>query len=77
MQRFDLRHLGNDFYTKMEEILTTKVAPKEVAIFLFEVGDFTSVQESANLVRRLGCELMNSLKFNEVDWTIIVKRSES
>ncbi|MBV5320238.1 MAG: NADH oxidoreductase, partial [Sulfuricurvum sp.] len=28
----------------------------------------------ADLVKELGCELMNSLKFNEADWTIVVKK---
>jgi NADH-quinone oxidoreductase subunit E len=43
-------------------------------IFLFEIGDFTPIQQSADLVKELGCELMNSLKFNEADWTIVVKK---
>jgi len=49
-------------------------AQKEVGIFLFEVGDFSSIQKSADIVKENGHELMNSLKFNEVDWTIVVKR---
>ena len=46
----------------------------EVAIFLFEVGDFSSIQRSADTIKQSGHELMNSLKFNEVDWTIVTKR---
>ncbi len=73
MKRYDLRHLKNDFEPRMKEILGTHKA-KEVAIFLFEIGDFTPVQRSADLVKECGYELLNSLKFNEVDWTIVTKR---
>ena len=76
MQRYDLRHLKADFYPRMEAILD-EMAPGEVAIFMFEVGDFSPVQKSADVVKSLGHELMNSLKFNEVDWTIVVKKKAS
>jgi NADH-quinone oxidoreductase subunit E len=46
----------------------------EDAILLFEIGDFTPIQRSADLVKECGYELMNSLKFNEVDWTIVAKK---
>jgi len=73
MKRYDLRHLKDKFEPRMKEILDThKVG--EVAIFLFEIGDFTPIQKSADLVKKSGYELMNSLKFNEVDWTIVAKR---
>ncbi len=74
MKRFDLRDLRDDFYGRMVELLEDDIAPQEVGIFLFEVGDFTSIQKSADIVKENGHELMNSLKFNEVDWTIVVKR---
>jgi NADH-quinone oxidoreductase subunit E len=73
MQRYDLRHLKDDFYGKMVEILDAS-APEEVVIFMFEVGDFSPVQKSADTVKEHGHELLNSLKYNEVDWTIVVKR---
>jgi NADH-quinone oxidoreductase subunit E len=73
MKRYDLRHLKDEFEPRMKEILLTHKA-KEVAIFLFEIGDFTPVQRSADVVKESGYELMNSLKFNEVDWTIVVKK---
>ncbi len=73
MKRYDLRHLKTEFEPRMKEILGTHNAG-EVAIFLFEIGDFTSVQRSADLVKQSGYELMNSLKFNEVDWTIVTKK---
>ncbi len=76
MKRYDLRGYHDDFYDRMIELLDTEVAPEEVAIFLFEVGDFSPIQKSADVIKENGHELMNSLKFNEVDWTIVVKRKK-
>ena len=73
MKRYDLRHLKDAFEPRMKELLDTHKAG-EVAIFIFEIGDFTPVQKSADLVKECGYELMNSLKFNEVDWTIVAKK---
>lgn len=73
MQRYDLRHLEDKFYDKMLEILD-QTQDGEVSIFMFEVGDFTPVQKSADVIRDAGHELMNSIKFNEADWTIVVKK---
>ena len=74
MKRYDLRHLKDDFYDRMVELIEQGLKVGEVGIFLFEVGDFTSIQKSADVVKATGHELMNSLKFNEVDWTIVVKK---
>ncbi|MDD2265584.1 NADH-ubiquinone oxidoreductase subunit E family protein [Sulfuricurvum sp.] len=74
MKRYDLRHLKENFYDRMSDIIKQEPANGEVLIFLFEIGDFTPIQKSADLVKELGCELMNSLKFNEADWTIVVKK---
>ncbi len=76
MKRYDLRGYHDNFYDRMIELLDTEVAPEEVAIFLFEVGDFSPIQKSADVIKENGHELMNSLKFNEVDWTIVVKRKK-
>ena len=73
MQRYDLRHLKENFLPKMEEILG-KMSLDEVAIFLFEEGDFSAVTISSNRVLELGVELMNSLKYNQVDWTKVIKK---
>jgi len=73
MKRYDLRHLKDAFEPRMKEILGTHKAG-EVAIFLFEIGDFTPIQKSADVVKEWGYELINSLKFNEVDWTIVAKK---
>lgn len=74
MKRYDLRHLKSEFEPRMKEILDSHSAG-EVAIFLFEIGDFSPIQKSADLVKKSGYELMNSLKFNEVDWTIVAKKA--
>ena len=74
MKRYDLRHLHDDFYGRMIELIDEGLRAGEVGIFLFEVGDFTPIQKSADLVKEHGHELMNSLKFNEVDWTIVIKK---
>ena len=74
MQRYDLRHLKDDFYSRMGEIIESNLKVGEVGIFIFEVGDFSHIQKSADFIKDLGHELMNSLKFNEVDWTIVVKK---
>lgn len=74
MKRYDLRHLKDDFYDRMIKLIESDLKPAEVGIFLFEIGDFSPVQKSADVVKEHGHELMNSLKFNEVDWTIVVKK---
>jgi len=73
MKRYDLRHLKNEFEPRMKELLSSHKAG-EIAIFLFEIGDFTPIQRSADIVKESGYELLNSLKFNEVDWTIVTKK---
>ena len=72
MVRYDLRHLEDNFYERMTEILKAS-AYNEVVIFLFEIGDFSPIQKTSDLVKEAGHELMNSIKFNETDWTIVVK----
>jgi len=74
MKRYDLRHLKDDFYDRMVELIDQGLKVDEVGIFLFEVGDFSSIQKSADVIKATGNDLMNSLKFNEVDWTVVVKK---
>ncbi len=74
MKRYDLRHLHDNFYDRMVELIDQGIKVGEVGIFLFEVGDFSSIQKSADVIKETGHELMNSLKFNEVDWTVVVKK---
>jgi len=74
MQRYDLRHLHDNFYDRMGELIESGLKVNEVGIFLFEVGDFSHIQKSADFIKESGHLLMNSLKFNEVDWTVVVKK---
>ena len=74
MKRYDLRHLKDNFYARMVELIDQELKVDEVGIFLFEVGDFSTIQKSADVIKATGHDLMNSLKFNEVDWTVIVRK---
>ena len=74
MKRFDLRYLKNDFFKRMGEIIDSELQGGEVGIFLFEAGDFQNIPKSAEFIKNRGDELMNSLRFNQVDWTIAVKK---
>ena len=58
----------------MLELMDKDMAEGENAIFLFEIGDFTPIQKSSDAIYEAGYTMMNSLKFNEVDWTIVVKK---
>jgi len=74
VKRFDLRPLKDNFYDRMLELMQKDIKEGENAIFLFEIGDFSPIQKSADVIYEAGYTLMNSLKFNEVDWTIVVKK---
>lgn len=74
MKRYDLRHLHDDFYDRMVELIDQGIKVDEVGIFMFEVGDYSSIQKSADVIKETGHDLLNSLKFNEVDWTVVVKK---
>ena len=76
MKRFDLRYLKDDFYARMLELLDKQITQDETAIIMFEIGDFSHIQKSADVVYEAGYTLMNSLKFNEVDRTIVVKKTK-
>jgi len=74
VKRYDLRPLKESFYSRMLELMDKDIKDGENAIFLFEIGDFSHIQKSADVIYEAGYTLMNSLKFNEVDWTIVVKK---
>ena len=77
MKRYDLRELKAEFLPRMVELMNTEIQDGENGIFLFEIGDFSAIQSSADCVKENKWTLMNSLKFNEVDWTIVVKKEET
>lgn len=76
MKRYDLRPLKDNFYERMLQLIKDDIKDGENAIFLFEIGDFSPIQKSADLIYENGYTLMNSIKFNEVDWIIVVKKVE-
>ena len=77
MKRFDLRPLKNDFLPKMVELINHNIEDGENAIVMFEIGDFSGVQASADCVKENNWTLMNSIKFNEVDWTLVIKKEKT
>ena len=75
MIRYDLRPLKEEFIPRLVELMQTEISNDENGIFLFEIGDFSAIQEVAEIVKQNNWTLMNSLKFNEVDWTVVVKKT--
>jgi NADH-quinone oxidoreductase subunit E len=75
MKRYDLRGHKENFIPRLVEIMKTEISKDENGIFLFEIGDFTAIQNVADTVKENNWILMNSLKFNEVDWTVVIKKS--
>lgn len=72
MRRVDLRK-SNDFFGDLARTIR-EAKMNEVLVVLFEIGDFSVVEKSFSFVKEQGCELLNSLKFNQVDWTIVIKK---
>jgi NADH-quinone oxidoreductase subunit E len=78
MERYDLRKYKEEkLYNRMVEVMDKEAKPGEIIIFMFEMGDFTPVEKSMEAMKEQGHELLNSIKFNEVDWTLVVKRKAS
>ena len=75
MIRYDLRGQKADFMPRLVELMKTEISKDENGIFLFEIGDFSAIQAVADTVKENNWTLMNSLKFNEVDWTVVIKKS--
>ena len=75
MIRYDLRGQKADFMPRLVELMKTEISKDENGIFLFEIGDFSAIQAVADIVKENNWTLMNSLKFNEVDWTVVIKKT--
>lgn len=73
MQRYDLRHLKDNFQPRMLEIISESKID-EIIIFLFETIEEESLQQLMRTITDLNSDVLNSLRFNEVDWTLIVKK---
>ena len=74
MKRYDLRKHKENFIPRLLELMDKEIKEGENGIFIFEIGDFSHIQKSADVIKNAGHELMNSLKFNEADWMIVVKK---
>jgi NADH-quinone oxidoreductase subunit F len=72
MKRYDLRHLKEYFSDRLFE-LADDSKKGEVSIFIFEMPANETLQILMKSLKFKGHEVMNSLRFNEVDWTIVVK----
>jgi len=74
MKRYDLRDHKENFLPRLVELMEKNIQDGENGIFLFEIGDFSPIQAVADCVKENNWTLMNSLKFNEVDWTVVIKK---
>ncbi|AJC94723.1 hypothetical protein FVD15_04135 [Campylobacter volucris] len=74
MRRVDLRKSQN-LFQDLKNIIDD-ACMGEVLVVLFEIGDFSNVEKSFAFVKEQNCELLNSLKFNQVDWTIVIKKAK-
>ncbi|AXP09367.1 NADH-ubiquinone oxidoreductase subunit E family protein [Campylobacter hepaticus] len=72
MRRVDLRK-SKDLFEDLTQLIK-EAKQGEVLVILFEIGDFSCVEKSFSFVKEKGCTLLNSLKFNQVDWTIVIKK---
>ena len=71
-----VRKYKENFLDRLGEIIDSQLDDEEIAIFMFEIGDFDNVYKSAELVKQKNAKLMNSLRFNEMDWTLVVKKTK-
>ena len=74
MKRYDLRKHKENFIPRLLELMDKEIKEGENGIFIFEIGDFSSIQKVADIVKENNWILINSLKYNEVDWTVIIKK---
>jgi len=72
MKRYDLRHLKRDFESRMFDIINNS-QKGEVLIFLFETINEDCLQKLMRDIEENGDEILNSLRFNEVDWTMVLR----
>ena len=77
MKRFDLRHLGADFLSTMGKIIESSLQSGEVGIFIYELGEFSNVAKSADFVQKKQCEILNSVRFNHCDWTLVGRKGNA
>lgn len=76
MKRFDLRHLHNDFLPRLKELLMQSEIG-EVSFFLFEADVFENTRKASQSAQECGAQILNSIRFNERDWTLIVRKVQN
>jgi NADH-quinone oxidoreductase subunit E len=72
MRRYDLRDYKDNFKTRLLEILD-EGEKSEVLIFIFESVSDEQLKDTVSAIREKSGEVLNSLRFNEVDWTIVAR----
>jgi NADH-quinone oxidoreductase subunit E len=72
MKRYDLREYKSVFKARLLEILNDS-EEKEVLIFIFESISNESLKDLIDAIKEKEGDVLNSLRFNEVDWTIVVR----
>jgi NADH-quinone oxidoreductase subunit E len=72
MKRYDLRACKERFEVRMLEILNNS-KQGEVLIFLFESIPEEQLKEVMGLIEETKSDVLNSLKFNEVDWMVVAR----
>ena len=76
MRRYDLRGYKSGFEAKLLEIVK-ELQKEEAAIFLFETPNDDTLKRVIGKIREYKGDVLNSLKFNEVDWTLVVRAKAS
>lgn len=74
MKRYDLREYKGNFEVRLLELLQ-EADKNEILIFLIENQKKEKLKDIISSIKQKGGEIMNSLRFNEVDWTIVAKAS--
>lgn len=72
MRRIDLRK-SKDLFSELKTQIDS-MNDKDVLVVLFEIGDFSNVEKSFEFVYENNCKILNSLKFNQMDWMLCIKK---
>ncbi|MFK0307954.1 NADH-ubiquinone oxidoreductase subunit E family protein, partial [Campylobacter coli] len=72
MRRVDLIK-SKELFEDLAQIIN-EAKQGEVLVVLFEIVEFSPVENSFSFVNEQACELLNSFKFNQVDWTLVITK---
>jgi NADH-quinone oxidoreductase subunit E len=76
MKRYDLRGYKSGFEARLLEIFK-ELQKDKAAIFLFETPNDDTLRNVIGKIREYEGDVLNSLRFNEVDWTLVVRAKAS